>query len=194
MTTVLQLYGLDYTRYRQHLLKLDQTSRYMRFGFNISDEGINKLCDEIETHINMHKIFIIENSDLEVIAAGHIALDQNDWQKMELAFSVLEPYRNHGYASKLMERCLEWCRNRNITAGFMVCLSNNTVMKHLAEKHGIDMYNEEGEVMAEIRLPIGNGMTYMRELIETNLATMDHLGKSNAYTARKFIFNRFTNA
>ena len=89
MHIVYRLQPHEYGRYRKHLLALDEVSRYNRFAFNISDEILNKLCDDFEANPKNHKLFVIEDENLDVVGVGHIALYGDD---MELAFSVLKPH------------------------------------------------------------------------------------------------------
>lgn len=154
-------------------------SRYMRFGFMIKDEVINQLCDGFESESKQHKIFVIEDADLNVVAAGHIAMLDGE---TELAFSVLKEYRKQGMGSSLMSRCVEWCQNRMIKTGGMVCLSTNIAVKRLASKHGV-LVTEDGETMAAITIPDASPASVMHEVVDSNLARFDHLGKLQ----RKFV-------
>jgi GNAT superfamily N-acetyltransferase len=169
----------EYYRYRKHLLSLDEESRYTRFGFMVKDEIINQLCDKFESNPKQHKIFVIEDADLRVVAAGHIALEGGE---TELAFSVLKEYRQQGMGSSLMKRCIEWCQNRNIQGGCMVCLSTNTAIKKLASKHGV-LVNDGGETLANITIPAASPVSVFNEVLDSNLARADHLTKMQ----RKFV-------
>jgi GNAT superfamily N-acetyltransferase len=182
--TVYRLLPFDYRRYRTHLLQLDNESRYRRFGHAIRDEMINKLCDRFEANPQQHKIFVIENDDLEVIAAGHISLEGDE---LELAFSVLKEYQGQGMGSALMKRCVEWCQNRGIKGGCMVCLSTNTAIKKLAKKYGI-LIEEHGEALADIKIPEPNTASVVSEIVESNIARIDHLGKLQRRFARMITY------
>lgn len=181
---VYRLQPHEYPRYRKHLLALDEESRYTRFGFHVKDEVIEQLCTTFENNPKEHKIFVIENEELEVVAAGHISLVGGE---TELAFSVLTPYRKQGMGSSLMSRCIEWCQNRSIKGGCMVCLTSNTAIKKLASKHGI-LINEGGETLADIKIPDATASSVMHEVVESNMAKMDHLGKLQRRFARMLTF------
>jgi GNAT superfamily N-acetyltransferase len=172
MHIVYRLQPSEYNRYREHLLKLDTESRYKRFGFHISDTVIDKLCDKFESDYKNHKIFVIEDEDLNVVAAGHISLDG----EVELAFSVHKLYQGQGMGSALMKRCIEWCQNRDIKHGCMVCLSTNAAIKKLAARHGI-LVNQGGDTLADIKIPESNPYTVYSEIVDSNLGRLDHLGK-----------------
>jgi GNAT superfamily N-acetyltransferase len=173
MYSVYRLRADEYRRYRKHLLTLDSDSRYTRFGSIVKDEVIEQLCDRFEANPRDHKIFVIENEHLEVVAAGHIALEGGE---TELAFSVLKDYRKQGMGDALMKRTIEWCQNRNIKGGCMVCLSTNAAIKALAKKHGV-LINQGGETMANIVIPEATATSVMHEVVESNMARLDHLGK-----------------
>lgn len=170
---VYHLQPFEYERYRNHLLSLDSESRYLRFGYQIKDENIHKLCDTIEANPTKHQIFVIDDRDLNVLAAGHISVADSE---TELAFSVLREHQGQGMGSALMKRCISWCQNRGIKQGNMVCLATNTAVKKLASKHGV-LVNDHGEVTADISIPDTDLTSIYEELVDANLSSFDHLGK-----------------
>jgi GNAT superfamily N-acetyltransferase len=174
----------EYNRYRAHLLALDNESKYLRFGYQIQKETINALCDKFEENFQRHRVFVIENEDLEVVGAGHISLED---RPIELAFSVLKQYQGKGMGYSLMSRVVEWCQNRGIKAGCMVCLKHNAAIKKLAQQHGI-LVSEGGEVMADIQIPDANAVSLMHEATVNNIAKFDHLGKLSRRFAKMAIF------
>jgi len=174
----------EYNRYRAHLLALDDESKYLRFGYQIQKETINTLCDKFEENFQRHRVFVIENEDLEVIGAGHISLED---RPIELAFSVLKQYQGKGLGYSLMSRVVEWCQNRGIKAGCMVCLKQNAAIKKLAAKHGI-LVNDGSEVMADIQIPDANAVSFIHEATVNNIAKFDHLGKLQRRFARMVTF------
>jgi GNAT superfamily N-acetyltransferase len=179
MHTVYRLTAVEYNRYRSHLKSLDEDSRYLRFGYHIKDTVIDIVCDRIEQNPLKHRIFVIENEHCEVVAAGHISLED----PVELAFSVVKEYQGQGMGSALMTRCIEWCQNRGIRTGCMVCLSRNTAIKHLAEKHGV-LVQEGSESEATLTIPEPNVGSVFKEVTEDNIAMFDHLGKVQKNFAR----------
>jgi GNAT superfamily N-acetyltransferase len=171
---VYRLLPHDYGRYRKHLHSLDSHSKYLRFGHHIQPEALDQLCDKFEDSPQLHKIFVIENDDLDVVAAGHVGFDYD--RSVELAFSVLKEHQGQGMGSKLMATCVEWCQNRGIKTGCMVCLKSNEAIKKLAKKHGI-MINDGSEVLADIKIPDANAVSVINEVLGDNLSKFDHLGK-----------------
>jgi GNAT superfamily N-acetyltransferase len=184
MHTVYKLTHLEYSKYRKHLKSLDSDSRYLRFGHHIKDEMIDTICDRIERSPIKHKIFVIEDDECQIIAAGHIALEEGT---VELAFSVLKQYQGQGMGSALMKRCIEWCQNRGIKGGCMVCLARNTAIRKLAHKHGI-LIQEGGEVEAQLTIPSASPASVIAEIAEDNIAMFDHLGKAQRRFARMLTY------
>lgn len=181
MHIVYKLIPHEYERYRTHLLKLDTESRILRFGFQATDAVIDSLCDNIESNKSQHKIFVIEDAELNVVAAGHIATVGGN---MELAFSVLTEYRNQGMGDALLKRCLRWCQNRNIRQGYMVCLSSNMAMRKLAARNGLKIVQDGRDTEALVTLPDADVYTHMDEIISNNWSMLDHTGKLNRKIVR----------
>lgn len=171
--TVRRVLPHEYPKYRKHLKSLDPASKYLRFGYHIQDEMIDKLCAGFEEEPEKNILFAIENDDLEFIAIGHISIQE----ELELAFSVLKDYQGQGMGSLLMKRVIQWCRTHNKIKGCMVCLSTNAAIKHLCLKHGIHVHSEHGETLADIELDSPNITTFLTEATDSNLGVMDYLGK-----------------
>lgn len=181
MQTVRRLLVFEYPKYRTHLKSLDTDSKLLRFGYHINNDGIDKLCNSIESDPLHHILFCIENKQLEIVAVGHIATKGS----MELAFSVLKEYRGQGMGNQLMKRCIQYCRIHGILKGCMVCLSSNNVIKRLCIKNNINIQSEYGETLANIELPSPNLTTYVDEVTDSNLAVID-------YTLKRFLPYRLT--
>ena len=173
MYTVRRLLVQEYPKYRAHLKALDEDSKLLRFGYHVSDEVIDRLCDDIEADTLHHILFCIENNKLEIIAVGHVATRGG----MELAFSVFKEYRGQGVGNQLMKRCIQYCRTHGILKGCMVCLASNAVIKHLCIKNDIKIHTEYGETMADIELDHPDFKTYVEEATASNLAVMDYMSK-----------------
>lgn len=173
VATVRRVLAHEYGKYRTHLKAMDSDSKTLRFGYPVSDTVIDQLCDKFEASPSRHILFCIENEQFDFIAVGHIALEG----EMELAFSVLKECQGQGLGGKLMKRCIQYCRLHNILHGCMVCLSTNSAIKHLCLKHGIKLFNDHGETLAEIELAYPDFKTYMDEATDRNLAVMDYMSK-----------------
>ena len=174
-STVRRVLAHEYPKYRKHLKALDRDSKTLRFANPLTDEVIDTLCDKWEKDHIHNILFAIENDNLDLVAVAHIAIDESG--EMELAFSVLKGYQGQGMGTYLMKRAIQWCRTHNFLHGSMVCLSTNTIIRHLCKKHGIHMTNDHGEVLADIELDHPSLQTYWTEATDSNLAVMDYWGK-----------------
>jgi GNAT superfamily N-acetyltransferase len=173
MSAVRRVLISEYPKYRKHLKALDTESKYLRFGYPIRDEIIDQLCDQFEADADKNILFCVENDNLDFVAVGHIALQD----EMELAFSVLKEHQGQGLGNQLFKRVIQWCRTHNRLKGNMVCLSSNKVIRHLCSKYGIHMVNDHGETLASIELDHPDITTYFTEAADSNLAVMDYMGK-----------------
>ena len=171
--TVRRVLPHEYSKYCTHLKSLDAESKVLRFGYAITDEAVDALCDKFAVDHAHNILFCIENVNLNFVAIGHIALQG----EMELAFSVLKEYQGQGMGNLLMKRVIQWCRVNGKLKGCMVCLSSNAAIRHLCVKYGIHIQNDHGETLADIELDSPNINTYITEATDSNLAVIDYLGK-----------------
>lgn len=170
---VRKLTVFEYSKYANHLKKLDDQSRYLRFGFKAKDQTIDTMVNDIVKNPQKHVLFGVENSNLELIGVGHIALGQ----PVELAFSVLQEFQGQGMGSSIIKRCIQYCRSQSITKGYMVCLSSNYIVRHLCVKHGLKLSLQEGEVLASFELNPPTLITLTNESLDNNLAVADFFKK-----------------
>lgn len=138
----------DLPKLREHLTALSPESKYKRFGYPISSNGIDSFCSLIESNWKQHVLFCAESDNKQLIAVGHIALVDEP----ELAFSVLDQYQGQGIGNQLVQHCIEWCRKNRVLKGCMVCLSTNAAIRHLCKKNGMKMTSHSGEVIANFEL------------------------------------------
>lgn len=178
--TIYKLPSNEFFRYRTHLLSLDEESRYMRFGFHIKNDTINQLCEKWQLNADKHKIFVIENDNMEVVAVAHISLEDDI---PELAFSVFKEYQSQGMGDALMKRAVEYCQNKGIKQGCMVCLGTNDKIKRLARKNNVLVKTEDGDSQGAIEIPGPTPVSIWHEYVVDSVAKIDHLGKAQ----RKFV-------
>jgi GNAT superfamily N-acetyltransferase len=174
INTIRRVLPHEYIKYRDHLKNLDSNSRYLRFGYAVSDSGIDNLCDYIDKNKNTHILFCVEDENLSFVAIGHIAAEATD---MELAFSVFKEYQGAGIGAALMTRCIQWCRTHNMLNGHIVCLSSNDAMKRICVKNGMHMQSEHGEATAALNFELASFDTYMKEASDSNLGVVDWFKK-----------------
>jgi GNAT superfamily N-acetyltransferase len=158
-----KMWSVEASRYREHLLRLDQVSRRYRFGGNVSDEFLADyatLATSIDTVI--HGFFVNGTmrgaAELRPIGAP-IA------REAEAAFSIEQPWQSHGVGSALLARTLLAARNRGITFLHMACLADNERMQQLARKFDAELRFDFGSVVGEVAAPYPTPISVAREIV-----------------------------
>jgi GNAT superfamily N-acetyltransferase len=157
-----KMWSVEASRYREHLLRLDQASRRNRFGGDVSDEFLAEyavLATSIDTVI--HGFFVNGTmrgaAELRPIGAALA-------REAEAAFSIEEPWQSHGVGSALLARTLLTARNRGITFLHMACLADNQRMQQLARKFDAELRFDFGSVVGEIVAPHPTPLSLAREI------------------------------
>lgn len=131
-----------------HLQRLQGEDRRLRFGGMVSDDYI---VDYVELAFldSDSQWFGCEDDAGTLVAVCHAGIDNND---AELGFSVDADYRGSGLAQSLFDRAATYVRSRGIREVYMHCLSENSVMKHIARKNQMTVVTEFGESDANVQL------------------------------------------
>jgi GNAT superfamily N-acetyltransferase len=158
-----KMWSVEAGRYREHLLRLDPSSRRNRFGDDVSDEFLADyatLATNLDTII--HGFFVNGTmrgaAELRPIGAP-IA------REAEAAFSIEEPWQSHGVGSALLARTLLAARNRSITFLHMACLADNERMQQLASKFDAELQFDFGSVVGEVAAPHPSPISVAREIV-----------------------------
>jgi GNAT superfamily N-acetyltransferase len=158
-----KMWSVEASRYREHLLRLDQASRRNRFGGDVSDEFLAEyaaLATSIDTVI--HGFFV--NGTMRG-AAELRPIGTSLAREAEAAFSIEEPWQSHGVGSALLARTLLTARNRGITFLHIACLADNQRMQQLARKFDAELRFDFGSVVGEIAAPHPTPLSVARELV-----------------------------
>lgn len=143
---VRRLSAFDHEAYTQHLLRLDDASRYLRFGMIAKDEFLveyAKGCSQWDIVIYGYFVDGIMRG-----AAEMRPLDGHFDHEAEAAFSVESDWRGQGVGAQLFEKIIRAARNRNIRKLHMSCLATNRAMQGLARKFEADLAFEAGNTEA----------------------------------------------
>lgn len=132
-----------------HLLHLPAEDRRLRFGHSIPDEAVRKYVAGID--FGRDSVFGIHGAALELIGVAHVALDPGH-EVAELGVSVDLSSRTKGYGFTLLQRAVLHAANLGYRVLFMVCLAENGIMMHLAQKAGLTVVIERGEADARLQL------------------------------------------
>jgi GNAT superfamily N-acetyltransferase len=152
----------------QHIIALGQKDRYLRFGYNCSDAQIANYVANSLTSDEFQRNFWYGIFDGEkLIATIHIALG-NDIA--EFAFTTDTEYRGQKIGQLLFARGYQLVTEFQITRIYMICLSQNGPMKHIAKKFGMSVMTQgtDSEASINISYPVP-----LSRLAEVKLCMID---------------------
>ena len=170
-------------RIAAHLLALDESDRYLRFGYPASDAQIVKYVDTLD--FEQDEVFGIFNRRLELIALAHLAhagsdSSGNPGSMSEFGVSVLRKARGRGFGARLFEHAVLHARNRGVQTLFIHALSENTAMLKIAKKAGATVERDGSESEAWLRLPPDTLASRIEQVFGDHAAEIDYQLKLNA--------------
>lgn len=168
-------------RHRQritaHLLALDASDRYLRFGYAANDAQLSKYVDMLD--FEHDEVFGIFNRRLELIAMAHLAHPAvlpaaGSAAMSEFGVSVVPSARSRGFGRRLFEHAMLHARNRGIQTLFIHALSQNTAMLKIARNAGATVERSGSESDAWLRLPPDSLASHVDEIVEQQAAEIDY--------------------
>lgn len=177
--TIRKLWPAESGKFRDHLLRLDKSSRRMRFAHSVSDAFI---ADYAERMSDMGSVVYGYVEDDEVRAVAELRKLGDSWgHEAEAAFSVETTHQDLGIGSELMGRIIRSARNRGVQRIYMSCLPENGRMQAIARKYEADLTFEPGEVVGEIVPVEPNYFSVLAEAVDDRmgyiLAVLDLQGR-----------------
>jgi GNAT superfamily N-acetyltransferase len=166
-----------------HLQALEETDRYLRFGYAASDSQIAKYVDTLD--FEHDEVFGIFNRRLELIALAHLAHasaagPDRPGPMAEFGVSVLRKARGRGFGARLFEHAVLHARNRGVQTLFIHALSENTAMLKIAKNAGATVERDGSESEAWLRLPPETMASRVEQMIDDQAAEVDYQLKLNA--------------
>lgn len=163
-------------RIAEHLLKLTERDRYLRFGYPASDEQISRYAMGMD--FARDEVLGIFNRRLELVAMAHLAYAPTPQMPgkppmAEFGVSVLNKARGRGFGARLFERAALHARNRGIETLFIHALSENVPMLKIARNAGAIVERDGSESEAWLRLPPDTMSSHVGEAIERHMAELD---------------------
>lgn len=170
-----------------HLMALSPQDRYMRFGYTVSDEHVQRYVDSLD--FERDELLGIYNRRLELLGMAHVAYsrDAQAHAVAEFGVSVLPKARGRGYGARLFERAAIHARNEGVELFMIYTLSENSAMLKIARKAGASVVRDGGDAEAMVRLRPRNLDSQVAEMVETNWAEMDYALKAQARHFRQFV-------
>lgn len=174
-------------RIAKHLLAMDESDRYLRFGYAASDEQINRYADGL--NFERDDIYGIFNRKLELIAMAHLAVsdDPEQAKNAEFGVSVLKAARGRGFGGRLFERAVMHARNEGRDTLFIHALTENTAMLKIARNAGAAVERSGSESDAYLKLPAATLGTRLTEMMEDQMAEVDYGFKQQAKNFQELV-------
>lgn len=136
--------------YGDHLLRLNEHDRHLRFGCMITDGAI--LNHVHASDPTKRAILASCNDEGEVIAACEVCfIPYKGSTRAEIGVSVNDGYRGHGLGSALFKRAVDICQQRQIHSLVSYCAAHNTFMMRIARTQGMTIEVQYGETEATLK-------------------------------------------
>jgi GNAT superfamily N-acetyltransferase len=164
-----RLWRSDLPDFRDHLLRLDDNSRHMRFGGGVSDAFLRQYAEHC-----FGKGDLVFGAYVEGKLRGAAELRSNEaiWSEQspfnrhihaEAAFSVEEGYRKRKIGEKLFGRITEAARNHGVEVIDIVCLPENSAMRRLAAKFKTEFVFDNSQLLGKLTARRPTPFSMMRE-------------------------------
>jgi len=164
-------------RIAAHLMALDVSDRYLRFGYPATDAQMSKYVDMLD--FEQDEVFGIFNRRLELIAMAHLAHAavapvEGRPAMSEFGVSVLPKARSRGFGRRLFEHAMLHARNRGVEMLFIHALSENVAMLKIARRAGATVERDGSESEAWLKLPPDSLASHVGEMVEQQAAEFDY--------------------
>ena len=164
-----RLWPSDMEAYRDHLVRLDPSSRHERFGGGMSDESLVHYAEHCFGQGDLlYGAFV----DGHMCGAAELRSSHAIWSEQapfgrhihaEAAFSVENEYRRRGIGEKLFRRIQRAATNHGVETIEIICLPDNVAMRMLAQKFKTHFTFEENELTGRLRARRPTPFSLMRE-------------------------------
>ena len=162
-----------------HLLALNESDRYLRFGYPASNAQIEQYVSRID--FERDEVFGIFNRRLQLIAMAHLAyLGGVAETAAEFGVSVLPKVRGRGFGARLFDHAVLHARNRGVDTLVIHALSENRAMLRIARNAGASVQREGSESQAVLKLPPEDMASRVGQLVEDRAAELDYQLKVQA--------------
>src|SRR5262249_27760021 len=143
-----KLLAAEWSRLRDHLLRLSPADRHCRFAGHVGDDGVERYCRTIPW-LSTVAVGCFEDGGLRGVGECRW-LGPASPRAVEVAVTVESACQDRGIGSELVARILTIARNRGVVSVFMLCLTDNRAMQAIVRKHAGDLRYESGDVAATI--------------------------------------------
>lgn len=119
-----------------HLHALSASDKYLRFGYPITPEQIDKYVER-SYELEKSQWFGMHDEDGTIVASVHAVMVTST--KAEMGLTVDQKYRGQGFGQLLFDRGLCWSRSAGAKQIYMQCLTENKAIQHIARKNNMSI-------------------------------------------------------
>lgn len=169
---------------KEHLLRLDEEDRRLRFGHFVTPQVILAYVDAID----WAQTWIVGTFEGEVLCGVAELRDNGAAERKtgEISVTVEPAHQNHGVGTRLLEETLLIARNRGFQDLYLICLPENARMQHVARKFAEQVRFEDGDVEIHITSPQPDPLSYFAEMFGDAVAMWETaFDRVAAWTTRK---------
>ena len=163
----------------EHVLALDTHDRYFRFGYQATDEQIERYVNHLD--FERDEIYGIFNKRLKLVAMAHLAIIRtpNKEALAEFGVSVLPHARGRKYGAQLFDRAVMHARNEKVSLMYIHALSENAPMIRIARQAGASVERDGSETEAYLRLPKRDLDSRVSEVLADQFAKANYQAKED---------------
>jgi GNAT superfamily N-acetyltransferase len=167
-----------------HLLALDASDRYLRFGWAAADEHVERYVEHID--FERDEVFGVFNRRLELLALAHLAYEPDvpgppgRPRGAEFGVSVSDRARGRGYGARLFDHAVLRARNRGVETLVIHALAENVAMLKIVRNAGAEVENLGSDAEAWLRLPPESALSHVEAMVERRVGELDYQFKQGA--------------
>ena len=150
---------------RDFYVALEPEDRHKRFCCTISDETISKYVDRLD--FSSDTVLGAFDEQAQIIGLAELVRGA---EAGEMAFSVRPDKRGQKIGTRLIQTLMLRARMCGVRKVFVIFLSDNTPMRRMARRAGMDVSSIDGEAHAVGELPSPSAEELAQWYIEENLA------------------------
>jgi RimJ/RimL family protein N-acetyltransferase len=169
-----------------HLLALDGSDRYLRFGYAAADDQVERYVEHID--FERDEAFGVFNRRLELVALAHLAYEPDHEgpppgrpRAAEFGVSVAVRGRGRGYGTRLFDHAVLRARNRGVETLVIHALTENAAMLKIVRNAGARIENLGSDAEAWLRLPPESAHSHVEALVEQRVGELDYQFKQGAH-------------
>jgi GNAT superfamily N-acetyltransferase len=159
-----------------HLLTLEVSDRYLRFGYAASDAQIARYAASLD--FTRDRFFGVFGPDLRLLAMAHLAslggAGDSERAQMEFGVSVEASTRGQGMGKALFTRSVLHARNEGIHDLYIFVLRENAAMVRIVESANAEIAGDHSELDCWVRLAPASVETRFAEYWEEQRAQIDY--------------------